>query len=690
MARSNSPRLYKVVLNGVTILDDSDSATTKYVISIEGERVYSESIKECEIIVNSQIGNVVTIDESIGGKTITIQRGSTTSTDVYIFRGEVIGYKQAPNGYVLTCKNKYFKAQKREVTYSYDETIDAQGGVGSEIFKDLIDSYTDLQYGASTVQSTGTANVLNKFVCNHDSVYERGAKLADVYNFQHYYNDYDDYVYFEPIGYVDSGVTLTVGQEIVNVPEWDFNHKKIINELTIIGSPIEVQETKFADGDNTEGQTVQLDYIPTSAKVFVGSGAFNPSGGTKPSDVPTNIKTGGKTGSTSGSFDYDYDPDKKIKTVYFYDSTRGTEPSYTPPSGTNNIEVQYSRLAPIAVYGKDETSESNYGLSTITIKTDNIKSVSDGEIYLNRYLQKYKDPIPSTTLLVDGVADIRAGRKYTIVDSKNSITRELIVTKHKFFYPYKADEVSVGYPEDVLDEFEVNIWDRIKDLERKESETGDLLIQLFPLTASVTFENRYFEQQIKNIAGTTLVWGHSIYGLWGGFKWGSDTESSFVLGHETFGILGSIELGASVEDSTTTVKIIQGKDTYKEYFYDEDFNSANTTGDWNTSTKQCELDTGEILETSTIFYDSSSTDIIQAATLTITNTGDTPTAYMTADGGSNWELVTLGTKHTFINSGSDLRIKLNVAGPGWPTMFGAWGSALQSTITYIQCIYELV
>ncbi|MHA1737867.1 MAG: hypothetical protein ACTSWD_04720 [Candidatus Heimdallarchaeota archaeon] len=54
--------------------------------------------------------------------------------------------------------------------------------------------------------------------------------------------------------------------------------------------------------------------------------------------------------------------------------------------------------------------------------------------------------------------------------------------------------------------------------------------------------------------------------------------------------------------------------------------------------------------------------IITQATLTATFTGDTPTFYMSADGGDNWEEVTSGVAHTFVNTGTDLRWKAEGAG----------------------------
>jgi hypothetical protein len=210
-------------------LDDSNTGVINYVKNIEGEKDYSKSVKEVTIILNKNVTSVLPINELLGGRPVTIQRGSTTSTDYYLFRGEVVSFIQVPIGWELTCKNKYYSAQRREITYSYDKNIDPQNGIGSEIFKDIIDRYTSMQYSPTSIVSTGNELTLDKFSCNHNTSYERLNKLASTYNMQHYYNDRDDFVYFEPIGLVDTGVILTVGKEIIKKPDPKYFENNVEN-----------------------------------------------------------------------------------------------------------------------------------------------------------------------------------------------------------------------------------------------------------------------------------------------------------------------------------------------------------------------------------------------------------------------------------------------------------------------------
>ena len=52
----------------------------------------------------------------------------------------------------------------------------------------------------------------------------------------------------------------------------------------------------------------------------------------------------------------------------------------------------------------------------------------------------------------------------------------------------------------------------------------------------------------KNIAGDSLIWGNSTFGIWGTDKWGSVAQSGFVLGNSFAGILGTSKLGTQSSD----------------------------------------------------------------------------------------------------------------------------------------------
>jgi len=62
------------------------------------------------------------------------------------------------------------------------------------------------------------------------------------------------------------------------------------------------------------------------------------------------------------------------------------------------------------------------------------------------------------------------------------------------------------------------------------------------------------EQQ--NIGGDTLVWGNSVFGVWGSFKWGSAANQSFILGNPYAGVLGTSPLGSQASSYSTVEELI--------------------------------------------------------------------------------------------------------------------------------------
>ncbi|MCK5460264.1 hypothetical protein KAI52_04060, partial [Candidatus Parcubacteria bacterium] len=78
----------------------------------------------------------------------------------------------------------------------------------------------------------------------------------------------------------------------------------------------------------------------------------------------------------------------------------------------------------------------------------------------------------------------------------------------------------------------------------------------------------------------------------------------------------------------------------------------------------------------------STTDDITKATLTVNQNlnGQAITHYLSVNGGADWELVILGTEHTFANTGSDLR---------WRAVLEAADSSITPTIDGYNLVYEL-
>ena len=181
-------------------------------------------------------------------------------------------------------------------------------------------------------------------------------------------------------------------------------------------------------------------------------------------------------------------------------------------------------------------------------------------------------------------------------------------------------------------------------------------------------ENLYVQEhatrvRIRSIAGTILIWGNTGFGQWGSFNWGSSANVSFILGNSLAAILGTTELGSNAS-AWAIQRVINPNNIWKESLRTDTFeDTTNTTATWDTTNFRWTFTTGQIIQTSEIYLDSTT---ITSATLTIDSSRITTpgnlTYQLSADGGTNWETVTLGTKHTFTNTGVDLRLKVTASG----------------------------
>lgn len=557
------PNKKKVMLNDIDVSD--------YVVSIEATDEFRKYIGTCKLVLKKNIKSMIDIDiDNLPSWKVTWQRGVNSPTEEWVFRGEVISGEMDGTAYVLECNCRYYEAVRASVNYSYDINIDEMNGIGSEIYKDLINTHTTLTTNDSVVVPTPDFLRINRFVCSNTDVFERCDKLADRYNYQHYYDNELDLCVFEPVGFHDTGITLEVGDKIIEVPKWKNDKSKLCNKVTIKGAEQLVEFSQFFDGNNSEGQTCILQYTPRSVKVYVGSGSFTPDTGNKPSNNESNLRIGGKIGSTSGEFDYNYDDDKRIRSIYFYDSEKGEQPSYTPPVGVNNIEIQITYALPVQVKGSVESSISEFELHEREVELSDIKNFEDAYSYMQSYLDYYGLPFISTTLKVSNAGNIRVGRVYNIIDNVNEINKNLIVSRVKKQWPYNFDEVVVGNEIIREMEFSLNVLDSIKRLQEIAAESDDLIIEAIDNATIVPLQSRYNLAKVKNIAGGGGVYGHPYFGLYGTATYGDSTGGVFIMGHSTFGVLGSSPLGEEFEEPVT-FSVVQGNNFYRELIYDEDF-----------------------------------------------------------------------------------------------------------------------
>jgi hypothetical protein len=325
-------------------------------------------------------------------------------------------------------------AVRKEVTHTYQDT-DAQAGKLSAIFTDLITTYAGLTADATTVQDSGTVFTISKFLCNHTDPFERCKALATSLDWQFYYRADTDKVYFEPKGFTGNANTLTVGENVIQVPRWQQDITEMANNITFIGAFVEVETTESGQINGTTGPLYKTTGIsitkePVSVKLY-GPLTLNPETNT-PAD--NTVLKGGEPQST-GTFVYRVDKPAKLIIPY------GTF------TDTKYYQVRYSMAVPVPVNMYDQISIDTYGEFKKTITLEDVRSVSDAETRGQNYLSRYKNPFTYTTLKVKSLStlSLAVGENIRVVDNVNTpvVDGTYTINKHRTRYPGDYEEIDV-------------------------------------------------------------------------------------------------------------------------------------------------------------------------------------------------------------------------------------------------------
>jgi len=436
----------------------------------------------------SQVGTakvevIKTITSAIAlsvGQTIEIWRSfgsSITDPDDKKFKGTIEKITKEGPKYILECRDMLYNLFKEQLSKVYVDT-DSQAGVVSEIFKDIVVNYGNLSADNTTIQNSGTVNTLQKFICNNNDLYGRCKELAQALNWQFYYNPVTDKVYFEPKGYTSNSNTLTVGTNIVSIPEWENDTSEMTNDVKVIGAKQLVEDTEFFSGDGSTKEFI-LSNTPESIKVYVGG----------------TLKIGGVEGISTGT---DYTVDKINKKIKF---------STAPASATNNIEVRYTYNAPIPLNVNNYTSIATYGTYKKTYTIMDVRGLEDAIQRGSFILDEYANPFKMAKLKVINTAtlNLKIGQKIKVVDTINNVSDYFIINKISYRYPLDYDVINVGQKEFELSELLSDIQTRIKKREEEELRDSDKVINLVKLNADVESNTVMAKAYLTNICDSFIL-----------------------------------------------------------------------------------------------------------------------------------------------------------------------------------------
>ena len=628
----------KVIINSVTIKDTSASPDPKKLTSWEYEKD-DDVIGDATLLLPKNVNDLLDL---ANGQVVEIWGGWTTSTDRRYFYGFIDDIK--PNGgqIEISCKNEMSLLVRKNVNKIYDSTIDASAGEVSEIVEDLIETYGGM---TAVVQASGTEDGkrVDQFKCVNADIFERITTLKKALDWDLYYNDSERKVYFNPPGFTDSGITLTVGSTIVAMPEWEFDNSNMINDLRIDGATTQTNLTESGQIETTAdylNESVLLTKTPDTVELYMDANS-----------TPTTQKIGGSKDASTGHFYY---VDKENKKIMPKTGTTFTTDHYAI--------VNYVWSAPAPIHMINDISIQTYGRYQKAVELSDVSSVADAESRGASILSKRSVPFKTGILQVKSQAaniPLR-GQTISIIDTKTPMVNGLVlsgdyvVTKIKYMFPSGIEEIEVGDKTWRLIEWQANTEERIKRLEEQFVRNQDLIIELveFKNLTAGEIKNRYVKVLEANIAGETLIWGNASFGIWGTGKWGAVAQTSFILGNATAAILGTSPLGSQTSETVDNY-VRQYLNTYTENFIDDDFEDTNGTATGWTS-GSLDFTSGQIALSSAI---DKANGTITTATLISTETSGTFKYELTADG-SNWEEVTSGTAHTFSDTGTDLRFRV--------------------------------
>ena len=533
--------LTKVEVNGL----DIQSKLIKWQI----EETFGIEISEAQIEVTKSIYDQ--IPDLRPGYAVTIKRGFNTSTDQFAFNGYIDRIDKAGATITIYAQDRMTELLRRMITYSYDGgAFPGTEAKGSDIARDMIENYAGMQ---STVVDTGVNLLLAKFICNGVSVFSRLQVLADIYDYQFYYDPDDNTVHFEPKGYLITATQLVVGgpqNNCADVPTWTFDNSQCVNSLIVKGAVQVVQDEELFNGTGvvTPNQQFTLSKKPIGVQVWEDMGST-------PSIPNWVLKIPGVEGSTSGT--YDYTIDKEAKLIKCQDA-------WVPGAGSNNIRIDYSSAIPVPVQVEDTVSISRYGMYKAEKIFSDIQDVADAEKRGNAWLDLYSVPFVKVTLKPINTIDYDPGTRISVNDTINQEARELVINKIIKKYPHSYDELQVGDKEYQLAEWGKFTLERIRRLEEENQKNVDLLINIVTLSHYVKLRWRYVTVQ-RNSANANM----------------------FILSNPYFAILGTHKLGGNYTPDQEW-RVIFPFRTYSENFMDNDFKDTGT-GNWNNTSRSLTL-----------------------------------------------------------------------------------------------------
>lgn len=448
--------------------------------------------------------------------------------------------------------------------------------VGSIVRNIITNNLTDI--GSANIQTTSPLVVLPRIGFNQVPIFDAVKQLAEIAGYT-FYVDNDKDLHFEPLGSQTANLTIDSGNTIRTT--FDKTREGMANKIWVYGD-------RYLSAAPTEKFNVGSPNVGGLGSVFTVT--YNPFNSSV--SVLGSVRIGGvynlNATLTSGtaylvSFD-----DKQI----IFPS--GTEYGYyLPPSG-GSIVVNYDRQVPIVKYGEDSVSIQAYGAKTIVINDKSIKDPNTAITILETKLAE-TNPLNNIEAELKGWYTFSPGQTVNIsIPDFNLVLSGLPVIEMQYdFNPYSVMSEEVLSVK--LDNREINITDKIKDLSKKigdieaqDRQSADVYTRLQYSTGSVQIIGSAWniKQQLIN---NSFMGTHPYNGRLGKigsnfFYWEFDQSGTWIsdLINDVSGVLvGATDLGSGFYATGSTIQL--GSNQYYRFGGNGSFFSESAGGWLNGS-----------------------------------------------------------------------------------------------------------
>ncbi len=391
---------------------------TRYIrIKVGGSVVHAEGAKRCINFAYTK-----TYGDSVSTAEIVLKRTNTTEDDAYFVSGQAVqvwvadtlvasGKTQVDetsaniifSGYVddrsidhaqitLRCGDRLILAKWSEkAAYEWADNTDP-----ATIFTDLLGFVFVTTYRpalAATVNGA-TGTTFAKYVLENDNIYEKLWEIANIINWQFYYDPATDKVIFEPRGnptaqnYYNkaAGSARSDQSGATNPTTWT---GKTINVLGLIKWDSNSSELV----NNINGYGGQLEITRTETKALVGT--LYTINGAATSTHPYNVTV---TASDAYVFTQGTEYVVVNNGIAFLDFT-----AIVAPHMPGSIDILYTfkkQASTSAQNATDVTSKTSYVQRDKTLFKRNIVDTNDIQAYVTNLLGGFKGPITDTTFEV--------------------------------------------------------------------------------------------------------------------------------------------------------------------------------------------------------------------------------------------------------------------------------------------------